>query len=304
LNSLPAPRKKTESILLKSMTGFGRASFSINKQTLTIEVRSLNHRFLDIKTRIPDTLSIIETEIRGLVKKRISRGSVVVTILSEDGTSAPSLNMEAARAYSVTARILKAELNLTGEVDLALVLRQKGVFSEKPSAIDEKGLLAGVKSGLGRAIDELDSWRLKEGRTLGRDLKKRIRAIKAALTKVKKGLPRVRKAHKQRIAARIKGLSKNALAEPAVLVETAVFADKTDVTEEIVRLKSHLVAFGEYLAADEEKPIGKKLDFLAQEIFRELNTIASKAQDALICQTIVSMKCELEKIREQVQNIE
>jgi len=290
--------------LLKSMTGFGRGTFLANGHEFTVEVKTLNHRHLDIKTRIPDSLSIIETGMRGLIKKRLSRGSVVVTMLAENGTNEPRLDMEAARGYLTAARKLKSSLHLEGDVDLGLILRQKGVLGEKAPAIDEKGLLAGVGDGLGRALEAVVAWRLKEGRALSRDLKKRIKTIKSALSKVEKALPGVRLAHKKRLAARIDGLSPNALDEPSVLVEAAIFAEKTDVTEEIVRLKSHLEAFGGYLAADEDEPLGKKLDFLAQEIFRELNTIASKAQDAFICQTIVSMKCELEKIREQVQNIE
>jgi len=290
--------------LLKSMTGFGRGAFSAGGQEFTVEVRTLNHRHLDIKTRIPDTLSIVETRIRGLVKERLSRGSVVVTIHAADVAGGQSLNMEAAKGYFEAAKRLKASLHLAGEVDLALLLRQKGVFSEQAPPVDEKSLIRGMKDGLGRALDAVKLWRIKEGRALTRDLKKRIKTINSALGKVEKALPKVRTAHKKRLAARIKGLSPNALNEPSVLVETAIFAEKTDVTEEIVRLRSHLGAFGGYLASDEGEPLGKKLDFLSQEIFRELNTIASKAQDAFVCQTIVSMKCELEKIREQVQNIE
>jgi len=286
------------------MTGFGRAAFTAGGQGFSVEIKSLNHRYLDIKTKIPEPLSIVETRVRSLVKERLSRGSVLVTMLCDDRGSTERLNIEAASGYCEAARALKAALKLDGDVDLALIMRQKGVLGEKAPAIDEKKLLAAVKDGLARALDNLEGWRIKEGATLTKDLKKRTRAIKSALSKVEKAMPKVRLAFKKRLAARIQGLSPNALSEPSVLVETAVFAEKTDITEEIVRLKSHLGAFADYLAVDDNEPIGKKLDFLAQEIFRELNTIASKAQDAFISQTIVTMKWELEKIREQALNIE
>jgi len=288
------------------MTGFGRATFSAKGQEVTVEVRTLNHRHLDIKTKVPASLSFLETKMRGIIKERLSRGSVVLTILAgdEDGAGGQSLNMEAAQSYLKAANKLKAELDIPGEVDLGLILRQKGILSEKGAVIDEKIFLQEVRKGLGRVLDDVVAWRVKEGKALAGDLKKRLRAIKSSLSKIEKAMPKVRLAHKKRLAARISGLSSDALNEPSVLVEAAIFAEKTDITEEIVRLKSHITAFGAFLAADDTEPIGKKLDFLAQEIFRELNTIASKAQDAAISQTIVSMKYELEKIREQALNIE
>jgi len=299
--------------LASSMTGFGRAVFTADGGDFVVEVKTLNHRHLDIKTRLPEALSSLEPEIRGIIKGRISRGSVVVSVQSRGQGAAERLDMEAARAYLAAARELKRSLGLEGGVDLGLIMRQKGVFTEGASMPDEKGLGAALKKGLDRALDAVVKWRRREGGNLVRDLKKRIREIKAGLRKIEKAVPGVRLAHKKRLASRIGGLSKDALKEPAVLIEAAVFAEKTDITEEMVRLKSHIEAFTAYLGggkgrgdrgAAEGGSLGKRLDFLAQEIFRELNTIASKAQDAFIGQTIVSMKCELEKIREQVQNIE
>jgi len=292
--------------LLKSMTGFGRTVCPAGEREVTIEVRTLNHRHLDIKTKIPASLSFLETKMRGIIKERLSRGSVVLTILvgDEDGTDGQLLDMRAAQGYLKAANQLKADLGIPGEVDLGLILSQRGVLSENTASIDEKIFLRAVKKGLVHVLDDVVAWRVKEGKALARDLKKRLRAIKTSLSKIEKAMPKVRLAYKKRLAARISSLSANALDEPSVLVEAAIFAEKTDITEEIVRLKSHIEAFGAFLAAGGDEPIGKKLDFLAQEIFRELNTIASKAQDAAISQTIVSMKYELEKIREQALNIE
>ncbi len=291
--------------MLKSMTGFGRAAFTLGGDEFTVEVRTLNHRHLDIKARIPESFSALETRIRAAIKERLERGSVAVSI-SFGGSGGegplPRLNIKAARSYLEAARELKKTLDLQGEISLEFILRQKDVFSGKATPLSTKETWAAISAALGKALTSVESWRTKEGKTLEKDLKKRIRSIKSFLAKIEKTLPAMRKAHKERLAARIKGLSENALSEPAVLVETAVFAEKTDVTEEIVRLKSHLEAFAHYLTLT--GPMGKRLDFLGQEIFRELNTIASKAQNALICQTIVSMKLEVEKIREQVQNIE
>jgi len=286
-----------------SMTGFGRAVFSAGGEDFTIEVKTLNHRHLDIKTRLPEAFSSLETEMRVIIKDRIARGSVVVSIQPEAVERRERLDMDAARAYLEAAREVKKALNVSGEVDLDLLMRQRGVFTERTPAVDEKTLLKGLRDGLGRALEAVTKWREKEGKNLVKDIRKRLRTIKTSLGKIEKALPRVRKAHRERIASRIKGLSRDALNEPAVLVETAVFAERTDITEEMVRLGSHLDAFGSYLAPGKDEPLGKRLDFLAQEVFRELNTIASKAQDAFVSQTIVSMKCELEKIREQVQNL-
>ncbi|MFQ5353365.1 MAG: YicC/YloC family endoribonuclease [Thermodesulfobacteriota bacterium] len=292
--------------MLKSMTGFGRAAFSLEGEEFTVEIRTLNHRHLDIKTRIPQSFSALEPRIGALIKERCERGSVAVNLqYGGDGGSGgplPRLDMKAARSYLKAARELKDTLGLDGEVNLALMLGQKELFKSRGPALSSGQIWAVVSKGLTRALNGVDTWRIKEGRALTRDLKKRIRAIKTCLSKVERALPGMRKAHKERLAARIAKLSPDALTEPAVLVETAVFAEKTDVTEEIVRLKSHLEAFGQFLEGD--GPTGKRLDFLSQEILRELNTIASKAQDAFICQTIVSMKLEVEKIREQALNIE
>jgi len=287
------------------MTGFGRAAITLGSNEYTIEVRSLNHRHLDIKTRSPDAFSALETRVRALVKERLERGSVVVSLqYGGGGASAPlpKLDLRAAKSYFNAASELKKTLGLTGDVDLGFLLRQKDVFSGQGPALSTKEQWAAVGAGLSEALDAVEAWRSKEGKTLLKDLKQRVRSIKTSLLKIERAIPRVKKAHTKRIATRIAGISPNAMKEPAVLVETAVFAEKTDVTEEIVRLKSHLEAFAHYLTLS--GPMGKRLDFLSQEVFRELNTIASKAQDAFISQTIVSMKLEVEKIREQVQNIE
>ncbi|MFQ5428131.1 MAG: YicC/YloC family endoribonuclease [Thermodesulfobacteriota bacterium] len=294
--------------MLKSMTGFGRAAFTLAGDEFTLEVRTLNHRHLDIKTRIPNSFSALEPKIGGLVKEHCERGSVAVSLQyggergSGGGASAPRLDMKAAKSYLKAARELKKTLGLPGEIDLTLMLAQKDIFTSRGPALSTKETWAAVSKGLNEALNAVETWRIKEGKTLTKDLKKRIRSIKTFLSKVERALPAMRKAQKERLAARIAKLSPNALTEPAVLVETAVFAEKTDVTEEIVRLKSHLEAFGQFLEGD--GPTGKRLDFLSQEILRELNTIGSKAQDAFIGQTIVSMKLEVEKIREQALNIE
>ncbi len=285
------------------MTGYGRGAFEIDGNAYSIEVRSLNHRYLDIKLRAPERLSPLENRIREALKKRLARGACTLSVHAEaSGEGALKLNIAAARAYMEAAATLKKETGVGGDVDVGLLLKLRDIFQADSGAPDIEATWAALAGGLERALDQVDEWRAKEGRALEKDLKEKLNAVEALVASVGKRAPEVLAAYRARLEAEMaKVLEKKADPE-RILQEAAIFAERVDVDEELVRTRSHIEMFGKYLAMDE--PVGKRLDFLCQEIFREINTMASKSNDAEMKHLAVEMKGALERIREQVQNIE
>ncbi|MBI2411870.1 MAG: YicC family protein [Deltaproteobacteria bacterium] len=289
--------------MAKSMTGYGRGDIQISGDAFSVEAKSLNHRFIDISLRMPERFYQFEGKIRDEIKKRFSRGafSIFINAVSVEAP-ALKLNLPLAKAYMDAAEDVKKEFGLKGALDIETLFKLKDIFTvEKKDSIAEKDWES-VKKGFDEAFEKLEAWRVAEGKALKTDLLAMIDTLEGLLFNIEARAPRVLEAYRQRLKDEMEKFLKDRVDESRILLEAAVFADRTAVSEEIVRLKSHLEMFREYLRVDE--PVGKRLDFLCQEIGREINTIGSKPSDVHITQIVVEMKGEAEKIREQVQNIE
>lgn len=289
--------------MAKSMTGYGRSDFSIGAEVFSIEVKSLNHRFIDVHYRGPERFFAFENRIREEVKKTFARGSFSLHITATSAEVPPlKLNLDMARLYIEAAEGLKKELGVKGEADIATLLRLKDIFTfEKKGALGEADWEA-LKAALYAAFDQLADWRLKEGANLREDLIKKLETLDGILFDVEAHAPKTLEAYRQKLKEEMERLIGGKIDDSRILLEAAIFAERTDINEETARLKSHLDMFRKFLKFDE--PIGKKLDFLCQEIGREINTIGSKANDTKITGYVIDMKGEIEKIREQVQNVE
>lgn len=289
--------------MARSMTGWGKGDFNIGGDLYTIEVKTLNHRFIDISMRAPERFSPFETRVRDEIKKRFARGSFSVHIIPVSAEAPPlRLNIQMAKLYLDAAAELKEALGVKGELDLAAIMRQKDIFTfeRKGSVTDEdwEPLRAGLESALG----QVEAWRTREGEALRADLLSRADTLEGLLFTIEARIPKMLEAYRDRLKAEMEKVLAERIEEPRILLEAAIFAEKTDTAEEATRLKSHIEMFRKLAASD--GPIGKKLDFLCQELGREINTIGSKANDVKITQTVIDMKSEVEKIREQVQNVE
>ncbi|MGI9174988.1 MAG: YicC/YloC family endoribonuclease [Rhodothermales bacterium] len=292
------------------MTGFGRASLQHQGAEATVEMRSVNNRYCDVSVRLPRALAEREADVQAHVKAAFARGRITVQVQLEQSTDAAlsiRVDEEAARAYARLLEHLREAAGFEEPVRLEHLLRFSDVFTtpdddEKETGADETAWEA-VQAALDEATEALRAMRRQEGEALQADLLARADAIKAALQHVEARAPdRVTEA-RQKLHDRLQDLLESPrLNEDRLELEITLLADKLDVTEEGVRLRSHLALFREALHSDE--PVGRKLNFLAQEMGREINTIGSKANDAEIAHLAVEMKEELEKIREQVQNVE
>lgn len=289
--------------MIKSMTGYGKSEFTIGGDVYSIEVKSLNNRFMDMKVRLPERFYATENLVRRELKKRFARGSFnlfVNTVVSEAPTL--RLNLPVVRAYLDAAGEIKEEFGVEGTLDAAFFMRLKEAFVPAgPAAADDRDWPA-FKEGLAEAFDRLDEWRTAEGEALEADLLQRLSELSAYVSKVERMAPDVVINYREGLEKEMARLLDERVDEAKILHEAALFAQRSDIGEEIVRLKSHLEMFRGYLEASE--PVGKRLDFLCQEILREANTIASKSGDLRMTQTIVEVKGVLEKMREQVQNVE
>jgi len=289
--------------MARSMTGWGKGDFTIGGDVYAIEVKTLNHRFIDISMRAPERFSSMETRIRDEIKKRFSRGSFSVHINAVSSETPPlKLNVPMARLYLEAAKEIKAELGVKGEMDLGTMLRQKDIFTfeRKGSVADEDW--GAVRAGLEAALGQVEEWRTNEGESLVADLLSRMKTLEGLLFTVEVRIPKMVEGYRDKLKAEMEKILAGKVEESRILLEAALFAEKTDTAEEATRLKSHLELFRTLLAST--GPAGKKLDFLCQELGREINTIGSKANDIKITQTVIDMKGEVEKIREQVQNVE
>ncbi|HEV8614058.1 MAG TPA: YicC/YloC family endoribonuclease [Methylomirabilota bacterium] len=294
--------------MVRSMTGFGRAELGGESLVVAVEARSVNHRHLDIAVRLPRALADLEMEARRLIQSRLERGRVDITVQVTPlpGHAAPRVRVDGALAheYLAHARQLGADLGLDGEVPLQWVLERPGVVrleeSETAPAAPPWPLLA---DALGRALDDLVARRTAEGERLAGDLRTLHAELVATVQQVAARAPAAAARREERLRDRLRGLLAGApIEEGRILTEAAVWADKTDVTEELARLRAHL---GEVtLLLDKGGPVGRPLDFLIQELNREVNTLGSKADDLELSQAALAAKSILERIREQVQNLE
>ena len=291
---------------MNSMTGFGSASLRDRRMDIDVEVRSVNHRFLTIKQSLPDGLARCESEIEQMVRSRLGRGSVTVSVsVKTPRDSEPALpDLKAFKAVAKQLRDIQKALGLKGEIKMEDLLAIPSLWSNGVSEPDEE-LWPKVKKLLPKALDELVASREREGKKISDALEGHLGTIEGRLGKVQSRVPNVVEAYQKRLDDRIQQLLTQRGLEAAkvdIVKEVAAHADRCDTSEEIQRLRSHIGEFRKIIA--QKGQLGRRLDFMTQERGRETNTIASKANDGEIAASAVEMKAELEKIKEQVENVE
>ncbi len=296
--------------MIQSMTGFGRASIRVDVVDYEIEVRSVNHRHLDARVRTPRALASFESDIKTRIGRRIGRGKVDLNILlAESGTppSAVTVDLEVAHEYARAARQLTKIDGLSGTLSIDTLVSLPGVMKLSEPELASEKLGEALRDGADRALDELESMRSAEGAAIERDLTGRMDRVEELAASIERRSAGVREAVIARLRKRTDQLRDETglLDEARLHQEIVIAADRLDITEELVRLRSHIEQFRKILASGGVgSPVGRRLDFLIQEFGREANTIGSKGSDAPIAHEIVELKTELERIREQVQNIE
>ena len=292
--------------MLKSMTGFGKREASYRGITYIAEVRSVNHRFREVVTRGPRGMSRMEDQLKALVAKHCSRGRIEVNISTTIGSELPkvmTLNRGLAQRYHHMLRELQKECKLQGSIDVALLASFRDIFQSGDSTEDSQKADPFIKRIVAGALSDLDRMRCVEGKALHKDIIKRLQHTRDSHQKIQRRAPLVVRGYFERMQSRVTELLGSVAPDTTRLhQELAQFADRCDVSEELTRLDSHVEQFSTLLKGNE--PVGRQLDFLLQEMGREVNTIGSKANDAEISKQVVYVKSELEKIREQVQNVE
>ena len=296
----------------RSMTGYGRAQRLIGDRDVTVEIRAVNHRYYEFSARLPRTCMYLEEKLKAMLNGKIGRGKteVAVTIIRADGKDARVVvNRAVAEGYVNALRTLNTELGeygsdwLDDDIRLSSLLRLPDVFAVMKEQDDEQEVWDAVQQVAAEALDSFLSMRDAEGARLAEDLTGKLAGLEKMLLEVEAIEPSVAENYRERLFAKLQELlADRAVDESRVLTEAAIFAEKTAIDEETVRLHSHIAQFRELLQSEE--PVGRKLDFLVQEMNREVNTIGSKAQDLRITKLVVDMKSEIEKLREQIQNME
>lgn len=293
--------------MIRSMTGFGRGESSDNARRFTIEIKSLNHRYIDILIRMPKHLNYLEENIKKLIKSKVTRGRIEVYI-SLENVEDTNLNVKAnlplARSYKDALESLANELKIIDHISLEMLSKFPDILSVEKKDDDEDEVWNCLEKAFKEALDKMIDMRVSEGIELAKDIKERGLRVNNVLDGVEKRSPVIVKEYKEKLWNRIDELlgGKYEIDEGILANEVAIFADKSSINEEVVRLHSHIRQLNEALDSDES--VGRKLDFLAQEMNREANTIGSKVGDIDITNRVVEIKSELEKMREQIQNIE
>ncbi len=294
--------------MIRSMTGYGRAEAEVLGRWLTVEIKTVNHRFLNFNARLPGDLQRFEHQILGRVKERLQRGQVnLFAGWDAAGAECPPVvvNREAARRAADLLQEVARDVGIEAEVRLEHLLAFPAVTLPGGLAADAETLWEGVVAVVDRALDGLQAFREREGSDLARDMRDRVGAIEGHVAEIDRLRSGVLEAYRERLTRRVEELAREVPEgdlHARLAMEVALFADRSDISEEVVRLRSHIEKFRELLAAG--GVMGRKLEFLLQEMNRETNTIGSKASDAEISRRVVEIKAELEKIREQVQNVE
>lgn len=292
--------------MIRSMTGYGRSQQTIDGMDITFEIKSVNHRYFEYSSRLPRAYGFLDDKIKSHVNRTVSRGKVDVYLYIET-TDAPgstvTINHTLAKAYLEAYRELHETYGIREDVSVSMLSRNPDVLTVHKTAEDEEAIWSAVKTVADEAITRFIAMRETEGARMKADVLSRRETILDAVAKVEERSPQTVKEHMEKVEQRMRELLDNAsVDEQRLLTEAAIFADKIAVAEETVRLRSHMDQLEQMLSGDEA--IGRKLDFLVQEINRETNTIGSKASDVSIARLVVDMKAEIEKIREQIQNIE
>ncbi len=293
--------------MIKSMTGYGKGEAVSEQGRFTVEIRSVNHRYGEISIRMPRGFMALENEIKKMLAGVLKRGKIDVYIQWDESGGAvnlPQADTALAQGYAGLFRSLSADLGLAnGDVPLSLILAQKGVLKDTGTTIDETEYLPQLVSAVQAAVAAIDAMRTREGEALSLDLSARRRQVAQWIEQISSRAPQVVSEYRQKLKVRLDQLLDGTEMDAARLAqEVALMADRCDVTEELVRLASHFTQFDEALLLAE--PVGRKLDFLMQEMNREVNTIGSKSSDAEVTGLVIRIKAEMEKMREQVQNIE
>ncbi|HBJ25141.1 MAG TPA: YicC family protein [Ruminococcaceae bacterium] len=292
--------------MIKSMTGFGRGHKVLNGRDITVEIRSVNHRYYEFSSRLPRSLNYVEERLKSLLQGRISRGKVEVSVLLNNVEAADekiTINRDVVREYIEALRSVKGEFGLTDDLALSNVLRIPDAFTVVKTETDEEQLWEDIKSTAEEALEHFISMRENEGARMKQDVLSRLAKIEEWVGVVETRSPQVVEDYRKRLYDKMcEVLSSSNIDENRILLEAGIFSEKTAVDEETVRLRSHIAQFRSMLESGE--PVGRKLDFLVQEMNRETNTIGSKVQDIEVTRIVVDQKSEIEKIREQIQNIE
>jgi len=301
-------KKREKNCMVKSMTGFGKSEYSDGKRNIIVEIKTVNHRYNDISVRMPRRYSFAEESIKSVVKSIIRRGKVDISIIVENITEDDinvKLNPIVAKQYYDNLKEIQNIFKVSGDITLQFLATLPDVLKAIPDVESEEEIIKSIAIPIGKACAELDQMRAIEGAKLAEDLIMRGRLIRDLAKEIEERSPSVTVAYKEKLQERVKELIGNSavIPEDRILLEAAIFADKCSITEELVRLDSHTIQL-ESIITKSNQPDGKKLDFLVQEMNREANTIGSKANDMEITNMMIEIKSQIEKIREQVQNLE
>ncbi|MBN2427950.1 MAG: YicC family protein [Deltaproteobacteria bacterium] len=290
--------------MIKSMTGYGKGASRCADYVVSVEVRSVNHRFCDVGIKAPRTLLFLESRIKKCIGDRLRRGKIDVFINQDfagGGDLQPNWNMDLAGRYVKIFNQIKNEFGLPGEVSLDLLVAQKDVINFEQVEVPQEELARATESALDEAIDGVQGMRTAEGEAILIDLNERLAFLADNLNVIEERAPLVPVEWREKFSNRLRMLERDNLPDAQKIAqEVAIFADRCDISEEITRFKSHLQQFEKLFA---EEVAGRQMDFLVQELVREANTMGSKGNDALLSEKVVGLKAELEKIREQIQNV-
>jgi uncharacterized protein (TIGR00255 family) len=290
---------------MRSMTGYGRGDADFAGAKFSVELNSVNRKQSDIVMNLPRDLAALEPRIRQAINEKISRGRMNVLVVLHQGANGAALALDTAlaRSYHEAMLTLQKELSAPGEITIGTILQAPGVMRSPEQSIDADDAWPVVQRALGTALGELIKMREREGKHLAKDLIHRLKTLRKEIKEIRALYPDVVKKYRAALRERLEKAGLDLpLDDERLVKEVTIFADRSDISEELTRLESHLAQFAHHLRKNE--PVGRTLEFITQEIFRELNTLGAKSNDAGISQHVVACKSELEKIREQIQNLE
>jgi uncharacterized protein (TIGR00255 family) len=292
--------------MLRSMTGFGAGRATVGEEHLAVEIRSVNHKFCEVRARLPREFAALEPALVRTVKGKMARGVIEVSVhrgAGGEGDLVPNLDLRLATQYARAFERLAADLGIQEPLPARAIFEAEGVVRLEERTPDLASAEQALGQALGDALLQISAMREQEGHALQADLEMRLSTLQSTIEEIEKAAGTVLIEQRDRLKARVAELTGGTTVDPArVAQEIALLAERTDVAEELTRMRSHVNQFRQLIA--ETAPTGRRLDFLSQELHREATTVGNKAQSALIAQLVVSLKAEAERIREQVQNVE
>ena len=293
--------------MIKSMTGFGRCELADGERKFTIEMKGVNHRYLDVNIRMPKKLNFFETAIRNLLKRSVSRGKVDIFITYEDlseGQAVLKYNETLAKEYLVCLKQMEESFGLENDIRVSTLSRYPEVLTMEEQALDAEEIWNVLKKAMEGALEQFVETRIMEGENLKKDILSKLDGMQKLVAYIEERSPEIVREYREKLEEKVKELLEDSqIDDGRIAAEVVIFADKICTDEEVVRLRSHIIHMKETLQS-EEAGIGRKLDFIAQEMNREANTILSKANDLEVSNVGIDLKTEIEKVREQIQNIE